>query len=262
MLFTVLGELVLPGGGAAWTSAVIDVFARLGIEHKATRQALMRSAADGWLDAEKVGRRTLWRLTDDAHRLLTDGAQRIYSFGAASQAWDGRWLLVSAHPAETDRAARERLRRRLAWAGFGSLAPGLWISPHPERQIEAEAALRAALVGHLPAAHIFVARRSGIGDERAMVETAWDLRAIQRQYAAFLHEFGSPGAADALARQIELVHAWRQFPLVDPALPRELLPADWRGLDAARLFAERRQHWSAAARLEWQRLNAEPHPPT
>jgi len=34
LLFTVLGEFVLPGGGTAWTSAVIAAFARLGVAEK------------------------------------------------------------------------------------------------------------------------------------------------------------------------------------------------------------------------------------
>ena len=55
LLLTVLGEFVLPAGGLAWTSALIDVLGRLGIEEKATRQALMRTASDGWLAAERVG---------------------------------------------------------------------------------------------------------------------------------------------------------------------------------------------------------------
>src|SRR5262249_33021068 len=59
VLFTVLGELVLPTGGEAWTSAFIDVFGRLGVEEKAARQALMRTAADNWLSSERVGRRTV-----------------------------------------------------------------------------------------------------------------------------------------------------------------------------------------------------------
>src|SRR5205823_12728355 len=63
VLFTLLGELVLRTGGAAWTSAFIDVFGRLGVEEKAARQALMRTAADIWLSSERVGRRTVWRLT-------------------------------------------------------------------------------------------------------------------------------------------------------------------------------------------------------
>src|ERR1700756_1245057 len=80
LLFTVLGEFVLPGDQMAWTSALLTVFARLGIEEKTARQALMRTSAAGWLDAEKIGRRTRWRLTGSARRLLTGGAERIYSF--------------------------------------------------------------------------------------------------------------------------------------------------------------------------------------
>jgi hypothetical protein len=33
------------------------------------------------------------------------------------------------------------------------------------------------------------------------------------------------------------------------------LPARWLGLAAARLFADRHERWSAAARQEWKRLN-------
>ena len=66
MLFTLLGEFVLPGEGAAWTSAVLAAFERLGVAEKAPRQALMRTANAGWLRADKVGRRTRWLLTPAA----------------------------------------------------------------------------------------------------------------------------------------------------------------------------------------------------
>jgi phenylacetic acid degradation operon negative regulatory protein len=124
---------------------------------------------------------------------------------------------------------------------------------------------------------VFVARRSGLGDEQTMVATAWDLTAIEDQYGQFIEEFGPelpepshlepshpesshpesglPEPDDALGRQIELVHAWRRFPALDPALPRELLPARWSGLAAARLFGQRHQQWSAAAGQQWRRLN-------
>ena len=45
---------------------------------------------------------------------------------------------------------------------------------------------------------------------------------------------------------------------LDPALPAALLPARWSGLEAARLFAGRRERWSGGAQLEWKRLNAPP----
>jgi phenylacetic acid degradation operon negative regulatory protein len=253
LLFTVLGEFVLPGGGTAWTSAVITAFARLGVGEKATRQALMRTAADGWLRAEKAGRRTRWHLTGAAQRLLTDGAERIYSFTPAAANWDGRWLLVAARVPDAGRQARHAVRTRLSWAGFGSLGPGLWISAHPEREREAARVLReAGLDGD---AHLFVATRSGLAGADAMVRAAWDLAAIEREYERFLAEFGDPGPEDVLAGQVALVHAWRRFPAIDPALPRDLLPARWSGLEAARRFADLHQRRSAEAQREWKRLN-------
>jgi phenylacetic acid degradation operon negative regulatory protein len=253
LLFTLLGEFVLPGGGTAWTSAMLTAFARLGIEEKTTRQALMRTAASGWLDADKVGRRTRWRLTASAQKLLTDGADRIYSFTGPAESWDGRWLLVYARIPERDRRARHVVRTRLSWAGFGSLGAGLWISPHADREAEAIGVLREA--GVAADAHVFVARRSGLAEVQVMVAAAWDLGAIEDQYEEFIEEFRATAPADVLARQVELVHAWRRFPSIDPVLPHELLPARWSGLKAARLFADRHQRWSGAAMQEWKRLN-------
>ena len=253
LLFTLLGEFVLTTDGTAWTSAVLAAFRRLGIEEKATRQALMRTAAAGWLEPEKLGRRTRWRLTASAWRMLSDGAERIYSFTGPAEHWDGRWLLIYARVPESDRRARHVVRSRLSWAGFGSLGAGLWISPHPDRGTEAVEVLRAA--GLEGDAHVFEATRSGLGDVRVMVAAAWDLAAVEDQYEQFIEEFRDPAPGDVLARQVELVHAWRRFPSVDPALPRELLPARWSGLEAARLFADRHQRWSGDARLEWKRLN-------
>jgi len=232
---------------------VLAAFARLGIEEKTTRQALMRTAASGWLDAEKAGRRTRWRLTASARKMLTEGADRIYSFTGPVESWDGRWLLVYARIPESDRRARHVVRSRLSWAGFGSLGAGLWISPHPDREDEAISVLREA--GVAADAHVFVARRSGLAEVQVMVAEAWDLGAIEEQYEVFLEEFRAAAPPDVLARQVELVQAWRRFPAIDPVLPRELLPARWSGLKAARLFADRHQRWSAEAEQEWERLN-------
>src|SRR5581483_2015575 len=98
----------------------------------------------------------------------------------------------------------------------------MWISPHSERAGEAERVLREA--GVASDANVFVAERTGLGDARAMVATAWDLPAVEAEYEAFTAEFRGSTPPDVLVRQAELVHAWRRFPSVDPALPRELLP--------------------------------------
>lgn len=253
LLFTILGELVLPGDETAWTSALVSLFGRLGIEEKTARQAVMRSASAGWLEAEKFGRRTRWRLTGSARRLLTDGAERIYSLAGPAPRWDGQWLLVATRVPDSERRARHVLRTRLSWAGFGSLGGGLWISPHADREAEALDVLREAGVSQ--DAHVFLATRSGVGDAAGLVEQAWDLADVEAQYREFVAEFSGAAPADITAAQIELVHAWRRFPSIDPALPPELLPGQWSGRPAAQLFATLHERWSAAARGEWERLN-------
>jgi phenylacetic acid degradation operon negative regulatory protein len=252
MMLTLLGEYVLPGDGTAWTSAVLAVFGRLGVQEKATRQALMRTSNAGWLRSQKEGRRTRWQLTPAARRMLTEGAERIYSFGPARE-WDGRWVLVQVRIPESDRAARHLVRTRLAWAGFGSLGSGLWISPHPDREPEAVKVLTEA--GVAGDAHVFTGQRSGLGDVKSMVAEAWDLPAVEAEYERFNTEFRAQNPKDVLARQLELVHAWRRFPGIDPALPRELLPGRWSGAKAAGIFADRHERWLDDARREWKRLN-------
>jgi phenylacetic acid degradation operon negative regulatory protein len=252
LLFTVLGEFVLPTGGSAWTSAFIEVFARLGVEEKAIRQALARTAADGWIRPKRLGRRARWWLTPDGDRLLTEGTERIYDFASSQPSWDGSWLLVLARVPETDRAARHVLRTRLSWAGLGSPAPGTWITTRTGRRAEVEQVLRQAAVTD---GHIFVAEHRGGGELSDLVRQSWDLPAIEQQYEEFIAEFAPTSAPDPLVRLTELVHAWRRFPSVDPGLPAQLLPAGWSGARAARLFAARHARWSPDAVMQWTRLN-------
>ena len=253
LIFTILGEYVLPAGGAVWTSAMIDAMSRLDVEEKATRQALMRTAADGWLTAERVGRRTRWRLTPTADRLLTEGSARIYGFGPQRDGWDGDWLLVLARTPEAERPARHVLRTRLTWAGFGSPAPGVWISTHAERLTEVERALaEARLAGE---AQIFRGRHAD-GQLPVLVGQAWDLAAVGSTYDDFIATFAAATPADPLAALTGLVHAWRRFPWTDPDLPSNLLPSGWPRPRAAALFRRRHAQWAAAAMASWQEISS------
>jgi len=252
LLFTVLGEFVLPSGGSAWTAALIEVLGRLGVAEKACRQALMRTAADGWLTSERIGRRTRWGLTASAEQLLSEGTERIYGFTATRHQWDGRWLLVLARAPEAERPARHLLRTRMTWAGFGSPAPGVWLSADPGRAAEAARVLADA--GLLSESQIFLAEYAGGGELAAMARLAWDLDLIEARYQKFLAEFASRDTSDPLAALIELVHAWRRFPWIDPVLPADLLPEGWSGARAARLFEERHADWAPQAMTEWQQI--------
>lgn len=257
LLLTVLGEFMLPHGAPVWTSMVVRLLGDLAVEEKAARQALMRLAADGWITADKQGRRTRWNLTPAGERLLADGTRRIFSFAGAVRQWDGAWLLLSVDVPEGQRALRQKLRTKLAWVGFGCLPEGLWISPRHER--EAEAAEVLAELGLSDAALSFRASFGGIGTAESMIRQAWDLDEISRRYDEFLDVVESLRPRDprqALVYQIRLVQEWRRFPFLDPGLPRQFLPEEWSGTRAAEVFHARHADWNDAAWTGWRTLAA------
>ncbi len=258
LLLTVLGEFVLPQDAPVWTSTLVRLLGELGVEEKAARQALMRLAGDGWIVADRHGRRARWSLTPAGERLLADGTRRIYSFAASVRQWDGTWLLLSVDVPEGGRALRQKLRTRLAWAGFGQLPGGLWISPRPEREEEAARAL--ADLGLGDAALSFRARSGAVGAPDAMVRQAWDLEELAHDYDEFLRAVTSlepDGPGQTLAYQVRLVQEWRRFPLRDPGLPRQFLPVEWSGEVAADLFHRRHAAWAGLAWTGWRALAAE-----
>jgi phenylacetic acid degradation operon negative regulatory protein len=253
LLLTVLGEFVLPHGEPAWTGALVAALAEVGIEEKAARQALSRTAGEGLLVAERDGRRVRWQLTPEGTELLAQGAERIYGFGNGLENWDGRWLVLTVSVPETQRRLRHSLRTRLSWAGLGSPAPGLWVTPDVSKDQEV-----AAVVSSLGVeAFSFVGPFGSVGDQSRVVAAAWQLDEVEGSYARFLKAFSSNKIgtrAQAFSSQLRLVQQWRGLPFLDPGLPAELLPASWPGPAAATRFHRRHERWHSSAQAHWVAL--------
>jgi phenylacetic acid degradation operon negative regulatory protein len=143
----------------------------------------------------------------------------------------------------------------MTWAGFGSPAPGLWVTPNTDREAEAKQTLSD--LGLSDAALSFSGPFAGIGAQENLVDQAWNLRELAEHYRAFLDEFAAarpaPGA-ETLLTQVRLVHEWRRFPFLDPQLPAELLPPDWIGTGAGVLFRELHAAWHGEAQRHWHHL--------
>jgi phenylacetic acid degradation operon negative regulatory protein len=257
LLLTMLGEFVLPASEPPWTSAFLTGLGLLGVEQKATRQALTRMATEGWLVPSRSGRRTCWRLTPAGRELLSAGAERIYGFWSPVPAWDGRWLVVLAGVPDGSRQLRHLLRTRLAWSGLGVLTPGVWVSPHPRRQPEVRRVLEDVGVAH--GATFFVASLGELGDPRRIAGQAWNLTEIEARYQEFIGQVrrlrpDTPN--ETFAAQVRLVQEWRRFPLLDPGLPAELLPEPWTGAEAAADFRARHAAWKPDADAAWREFAA------
>jgi phenylacetic acid degradation operon negative regulatory protein len=257
LLLTVLGEFVHPRAERVWTGTLVEALGTLGVEEKAARQALTRTANEGLLTSSRHGRRVLWDLTDHGAELLEAGTRRIYGFMRQRRTWDGRWLVVTVSIPETQRQLRHRFRTRLTWLGLGSPSSGLWITPDEHKEPEVHAVIRD--LGLDRQAFAWSGPATGIGDESRLIQDAWDLDEVEGRYLDFLTGFEERRAdtpRDAFVAQVQMVQEWRRFPFLDPDLPSELLDHDWPGPRAAAVFHDRHARWHRQAQAEWDRMDA------
>jgi phenylacetic acid degradation operon negative regulatory protein len=257
-LLILLGDYALDQGDAAWTHTIVEALGLVGFEEKAARQALTRSANAGLLTPRRVGRRTRWHLTPAGHGALTAAKDRLFATGPERD-WDGDWLIVLATVPEQHRNLRHRLRTSLSWAGFGSLGPGVWLSPHPSHAAEARQVL--ASLGEQVQATLLHARLDNPEERQRLVNQAWDVADLDGQYGAFLDRFSGvrPSTPEqALVQLANLLYQWRRLLLADPGLPTNLLPPQWSGEQARRLLLDRHRRWRRMARTWWQAHEATP----
>jgi phenylacetic acid degradation operon negative regulatory protein len=237
LIVDLFGDYLRYRGGQARLRALVALLDCFGIPEASARVAAARMRKEGWLAADREGRETVYSLTPEAWQMLDEGRARI--FHRASGPWDGQWNMVIYQVPETDRALREQLRRRLAWLGFGPVAPSVWLSPHDRSQ-----QVRDDFAGY-PAARLdtFRSRSQGNAADRDIAARAWDLGALDRDYRDLLGRYaprlagyraGSLDDPAALVERMRLVYDYRHFPFRDP----DLLPDDWPGRQAHDTFLQ------------------------
>jgi phenylacetic acid degradation operon negative regulatory protein len=215
---------------------LLDVF---GVGESTSRVVLSRMRREGWFTTYRDGRQTSYALTGRSIRMLDEGRTRI--FDRDRDDWDGTWRMVIYAVPEESRGERDRVRRALAWHGFGPLAAATWISPHPRLEIvrEALADLSATRIDLLES------RSLSRAADREMAFRCWDLDGLGRDYLELIStyeqlpapaELAALPGPEALRRQVELVASYRTLPFRDPDLPGVLLPEGWQGRRAHTLF--------------------------
>lgn len=205
------------------------------------RVVLARLRKEGWFDSWREGRETVYGLNDKSLHLLDEGRTRI--FDRVREEWDRHWYMVIYSVPESERGLRERVRKELAWLGFGPLAPSTYVCPHDRlRQVRES-------LGDEPALRLDTLRcQSGdLPIDREMAARCWDLDDLNEDYHGFLGTYrrrmsdyraGRLTAEQALVERMRLTYDYRKFPFRDPDLPTELLPAGWLGREAHELFLE------------------------
>lgn len=240
LLFDLWGDYIQHVGGEVWAGTLARYLAPFGIHEATMRQALSRMTRQGWLQSRRVAARSCYSLTDRGRKRMAEACRRVYD--PVEDPWDGHWRILCYSMPEAMRAVRDDLRTELAWTGFASLAPGTWISPNPLEEAMSELAQRYGIERYVAT---FVANHLGPETPVELVARCWDLASIQAGYDRFITAWAPRLAHDQVntltdegcfVTRIELVHDFRKFLFVDPGLPLDLLPQQWRGRDARALF--------------------------
>jgi phenylacetic acid degradation operon negative regulatory protein len=239
LVVTVWGDALAPHGGAVWLSGLIRLLAPLGLNERLVRTSVFRLAREGWLTSRQDGRRSRYRLTVQGRRRFESAYRRIYA--APSEAWDGQWdLIVSPSPSAGTR--RGKLRRELAWEGFGAVASGIYARPARAGQTAP-----AEIVGALePAVDLVLLRGQEIQPAvltlASLLRPCWDLESLDADYRRFIRRFGTvlelfrdgghPDPGQCFVVRTLLIHEFRRVTLHDPRLPPAMLPGRWHARDA------------------------------
>ena len=230
IVITVFGDAIVPRGGSVWLGTLLEFFKALDIDSGVVRTAMSRLAADGWLEREKLGRNSFYRLVKKGRQTFDAATKHIYD--PQPSHWTGRFELLLIGNGEDRDASREALKN----AGFGSPLPGVWVAPSgvpiPE---EAATAIR-----------LEVSAEDDSG--RRLLSESWPLDLTAGAYQRFMKTFAplrdwlerdeALSDADAFTARILLIHHYRRVVLRDPLLPGSLLPAEWPGTPARQLCAD------------------------
>ena len=262
LIFEILGDTVRVGGHEIRLKMLVNLGELMGVAGPNMRVLILRMRDEGWFDARRQGRESIYTLTPRTRAVIEEGRQRIFRRGKPA-AWGGSWSLVIYSVPETDRPTREQLRRDLSWMGFGSLAPATWVSPLPllDRVAELGAALPNAKLD------LLTMQSSGLDADRSIVARSWDLESLNKQYSKFIHDvhldildaaWDRNDLTAAFVHRIGLVHAYRRFPYRDPGLPVELQPPGWLGDAARELFIETHEQLAVGAEEFYATLGLQP----
>ena len=230
LIVTLYGDAIVPRGGSLWLGSLTEIMARFRIDAGHVRTAMSRLTSDGWLERERIGRNSYYRLSKRGEGSFVAATRRIYF--AEPHSFDGRLRLALLGPGVDDRTA---IRPTLEKAGFAPLSPMAYVAvADPSTDVSGLDGVYLLTTDAADAAH-------------GIVAAAWKLEPIAAAYRTFIDRFAPVEAgllssqgrfvddADALIARILLIHEFRRIVLRDPDLPAALLPAQWPGAPARAL---------------------------
>lgn len=206
LLVTVFGELAQQKQARISGSVLRHLSDVLTIKQEALRVALHRLRKDGWIDSERVGRNSVYFLTDLGREQSERASPRIY--GARSAA-DQAWLVIwDSKPADIGGL-------RGSWVAANAL-----VSPDPPVRDD-------AFVTPIAPDHPLPRWMTNRICDPDTVQTTKDFAIALDDLLGSLGQNASIGMLESVALRVLIVHNWRRIALKTPDLPDFMFPEGW-----------------------------------
>lgn len=220
-------EFASAGYGKGWKAAERAHLDLLKFNSATLAQAFRRLRKKGLIQSlrEQV---TTPRITEEGRKRL----KAIIPVYDADRIWDGRVYLVTYDLPRTKNYQRNLLRDYLKKIGCGMLQESVWLTPYNPKELIEEFVGRYKLESEL--AIVSSLGKDGTVGERQLpelVEEVYNLPQLNSRYREFLDE-----AKKGKSSKEKLLFAYLSILKDDPQMPFELLPDDWFGDDAHKVF--------------------------
>lgn len=243
-VITLFGLFGRPAGKAIPIAAIVHLLTELNVDPSSVRSSVSRLKQRGVLTSHKTAAGSCYALSTELEPHMQAGDARIFTPQSASIG--DPWLLVSFSVPESERKTRNKIRTGLTRMGFGVVTSGLYIGPNRLKPDVSAYIREHDLWAYV---NLFVCEASGHMDMESKVAQWWNLDAIATEYQGFVGQYGldlekwqqllrqeSGSPQEAFKLYIPLMTHWRRLPYLDPGLPPELLPNQWVGFTARKIF--------------------------
>ncbi len=185
---------------------------------RTVRNAIYRVRHKGWLDKNL-------NLTKEGWQKLRNSLPVL----SPQRNWDGNWYLTIFDIPEKMRRKRDILREKLKLLGFGQLQASVWISAFNYLENVEEIIENYQMVPY-----VILAQTDKIGreDSHVLADKVWELKKLNEEYENLLKEWEGAEESEKFWLKFKYLDILKR----DPQLPKELLPEDWLGLKAQKIF--------------------------
>lgn len=196
------------------------------INYETIKRAIAHAREKGWI--ERTHKKHTWpEISKEGRRHLGS----IIPKYDKKRTWNKQFYLVTYDISEKRRRDRQRLREYLKSICAGMIQESVWLTPYDPTDGITDFVEEKDLSGSIIVSSIGKDGSIGSEDIKDLIKKVYRLDEINNSYKEFLDKYSK---AKKWVSQITFSY-WKILNN-DPQLPFELLPSDWRGEDAYKLF--------------------------